>query len=113
MALLEGSLERITYHNPDTGYTVARVQPAGKRHLVAVVGKLLGGLAALPLLATTARRISVMRRSDGRELVLTAFSTRPMASCSDLLDTGEFLSTFCWGKFIAMLLYALAGERAT
>ncbi|HEY0603143.1 MAG TPA: hypothetical protein VGD58_09540, partial [Herpetosiphonaceae bacterium] len=42
MAILEGSLERITYHNADTGYTVARVQPVGKRHLVAVVGKLLG-----------------------------------------------------------------------
>ncbi len=42
MAILEGSLERITYHNSQTGYTVARVQPAGKRHLVAVVGKLIG-----------------------------------------------------------------------
>ncbi|HEX6290660.1 MAG TPA: ATP-dependent RecD-like DNA helicase [Herpetosiphonaceae bacterium] len=42
MAILEGSLERITYHNADTGYTVARVQPVGKRYLVAVVGKLLG-----------------------------------------------------------------------
>lgn len=42
MATLEGSLERITFHNPDTGYTVARVQPAGKRHLVPVVGKLIG-----------------------------------------------------------------------
>jgi exodeoxyribonuclease V alpha subunit len=45
MATLEGSLERITYHNAETGYTVARVQRAGKvgkRNLVAVVGKLIG-----------------------------------------------------------------------
>ncbi len=42
MATLDGSLERITFHNPETGYTVARVQPSGKRHLVTVVGKLLG-----------------------------------------------------------------------
>src|SRR5918997_3383045 len=42
MATLEGSLERITFHNPETGYTVARVQPSGKRHLVTIVGKLLG-----------------------------------------------------------------------
>ncbi len=42
MAVLEGSLERITYRNDETGYTVARVQPSGKRHLVAVVGKLIG-----------------------------------------------------------------------
>ncbi len=42
MATLEGSLERITFHNADTGYTVARIQPSGKRHLVTAVGKLLG-----------------------------------------------------------------------
>src|SRR5918998_5531955 len=42
MATLEGSLERITFHNPETGYTVARVLPTGRRHLVTVVGKLLG-----------------------------------------------------------------------
>jgi exodeoxyribonuclease V alpha subunit len=41
MAILEGSLERITFRNDETGYTVARLQPAGKRHLVTVVGKLL------------------------------------------------------------------------
>jgi exodeoxyribonuclease V alpha subunit len=42
MATLEGSLERITFHNAETGYTVARLQPSGKRHLVTVVGRLLG-----------------------------------------------------------------------
>jgi exodeoxyribonuclease V alpha subunit len=42
MATLEGSLERITYHNSETGYTVVRIQPAGKSYLVTAVGKLLG-----------------------------------------------------------------------
>ncbi|CAA9280777.1 MAG: RecD-like DNA helicase YrrC [uncultured Chloroflexia bacterium] len=42
MATLEGSIERITYRSEETGYTVARLQPSGKRHLVTVVGKLLG-----------------------------------------------------------------------
>ncbi|HZB95357.1 MAG TPA: ATP-dependent RecD-like DNA helicase [Herpetosiphonaceae bacterium] len=42
MATLEGSLERITFHNAETGYTVARLLPSGKRHLVTVVGKLIG-----------------------------------------------------------------------
>lgn len=42
MATVEGSLERITFHNAETGYTVARIQPAGKRHHITVVGKLLG-----------------------------------------------------------------------
>ncbi|HEX5505551.1 MAG TPA: ATP-dependent RecD-like DNA helicase [Thermomicrobiales bacterium] len=37
---LEGVVERLTYVNPDNGYTVARLQPAGQRHLVAVVGNL-------------------------------------------------------------------------
>lgn len=42
MSTLEGSIERITFHNSDTGYTVARLQPSGRQHLVTVVGKLLG-----------------------------------------------------------------------
>src|SRR5262249_34487383 len=42
MSALEGVLERITYHSEQDGYTVARVQPRGKDHLVTIVGKLLG-----------------------------------------------------------------------
>ncbi len=42
MPTLEGSLERITYHNAETGYTVAKLLPAGKRLLVPVVGAMLG-----------------------------------------------------------------------
>src|SRR4029078_8965901 len=42
MPTLEGILERITFHSEQDGYTVARVQPRGKSHLVTIVGKLLG-----------------------------------------------------------------------
>ncbi|MEN9225224.1 MAG: ATP-dependent RecD-like DNA helicase [Thermostichus sp. HHBFW_bins_43] len=35
---LEGILERITYHNPENGYTVARLQVRGQVDLVTVVG---------------------------------------------------------------------------
>ncbi|MBA3945156.1 MAG: ATP-dependent RecD-like DNA helicase [Herpetosiphonaceae bacterium] len=42
MPILTGSLERITFHNPDTGYTVARLQLPGKKQLVTVVGKFMG-----------------------------------------------------------------------
>ncbi|MEN9229815.1 MAG: ATP-dependent RecD-like DNA helicase [Thermostichus sp. DG02_5_bins_236] len=35
---LEGILERITYHNPENGYTVARLQVRGQEDLVTVVG---------------------------------------------------------------------------
>lgn len=42
MPTLEGILERITFHSEHDGYTVARVQPRDKNHLVTIVGKLLG-----------------------------------------------------------------------
>src|SRR5919205_184516 len=42
MPTFEASLERITYHSEQDGYTVARVQPRDRSHLVTVVGKLLG-----------------------------------------------------------------------
>lgn len=42
LATLEGTVERLTYVNPENGYTVAKVQPAGKNYLVAVVGNLPG-----------------------------------------------------------------------
>ena len=40
MTRLEGTLERVTFHNPENGYTIARLQPAGKGAPVTVVGPL-------------------------------------------------------------------------
>src|ERR687888_948427 len=42
LATLEGVLERITYANEETGYTVARVTPGRSSDLLTVVGNLLG-----------------------------------------------------------------------
>ncbi len=42
METLTGVIERITYHNEETGYTVARVRPEGKTDLVTVVGPMIG-----------------------------------------------------------------------
>ncbi len=39
---LEGNLERITFHNSENGYTVAKFCPKGKRYEVTVVGSMLG-----------------------------------------------------------------------
>ncbi len=39
---LRGVVERITYHNEEDGYTVARVTPEGKDYTVTVVGPMLG-----------------------------------------------------------------------
>jgi exodeoxyribonuclease V alpha subunit len=41
-SVLEGALERITYANPETGYTIARIDPGRGPDLVTVVGPLLG-----------------------------------------------------------------------
>jgi exodeoxyribonuclease V alpha subunit len=37
---LSGIIERVTFHNPDTGFAVLRVQPRGRRGVVTVVGHL-------------------------------------------------------------------------
>lgn len=39
---LSGQVERITYVNPENGYTVARLKVRGQRELVTVVGSLMG-----------------------------------------------------------------------
>lgn len=38
---LHGIIERITFHNPESGFAVLRVQPRGKRGVVAVVGTIV------------------------------------------------------------------------
>ena len=42
MQTLEGVLERLTFHNEETGYTVARLVPDDKDYEVTVVGNMLG-----------------------------------------------------------------------
>ncbi len=42
MTTLEGTLERITYHSDEDGYTVARLTPHNKNYTVTIVGKLIG-----------------------------------------------------------------------
>ena len=41
-AVLEGALERVTFANPETGYTIARVDSGRGGDLITVVGPLLG-----------------------------------------------------------------------
>src|SRR5579884_4449135 len=42
---LSGIIERVTFHNPDNGFAVLRVQPGGRRGLVTVVGRLPSAVA--------------------------------------------------------------------
>ncbi len=39
---LRGTIERLTYHNEETGYTVAQLMPEGQSYTVTVVGAMLG-----------------------------------------------------------------------
>src|SRR5437763_1226667 len=41
-AVLDGVLERVTFANPETGYTIARIAPERGADLVTAVGPLLG-----------------------------------------------------------------------
>jgi hypothetical protein len=41
-SVLEGALERITYANPETGYTIARIDAGRGPDLITAVGPLLG-----------------------------------------------------------------------
>ena len=36
--VLAGMVERVTFHNPDTGFCVLRVKARGQRELVTVIG---------------------------------------------------------------------------
>ncbi len=42
MSLLDGVLERVTYANAETGYTIARIDAGRGAELVTAVGPLLG-----------------------------------------------------------------------
>src|SRR6516165_7262527 len=42
---LSGVIERVTFHNPDNGFAVLRVQARGRSGLVTVVGHLPNALA--------------------------------------------------------------------
>ena len=49
---LSGIIERVTFHNPDTGFVVLRAQARGRRGLVTVVGNLPSAVAGEYLEAT-------------------------------------------------------------
>ena len=38
---IQGQVERITFHNEENGYTIARMKVSGNRELITIVGNLL------------------------------------------------------------------------
>jgi exodeoxyribonuclease V alpha subunit len=69
---LEGTLERITFHSGDDGYTVARLMPRDKGYVVTVVGKLLG-VQVGETLALEGRWVD--HSAHGRQFEITSFRT--------------------------------------
>jgi exodeoxyribonuclease V alpha subunit len=61
---LTGTIERVTFHNPDSGFAVLRVDVAGQRHLVTVVGSATSVTAGEQL---TAVGRWVVDREHGRQ----------------------------------------------
>jgi exodeoxyribonuclease V alpha subunit len=72
MPTLEGTLERITFHSPTDGYTVARLSPRDKSYTVTVVGKLLG-VQVGETLSLEGRWVE--HSEHGRQFEISAFRT--------------------------------------
>src|ERR1700694_2328220 len=51
---LSGTIERVTFHNADSGFAVLRVQSRGRQELVTVVGRLASASAGEYVEATGA-----------------------------------------------------------
>lgn len=71
---LRGLIERVTFHNEDTGFAVLKVQPQGRRDLVTVIG-------AVPTVSAgewiTAEGQWVTDREHGRQLKAVRIQTQP------------------------------------
>jgi exodeoxyribonuclease V alpha subunit len=76
---LSGTIERVTFLSPDTGFAVLRVQARGRRGLVTVVGHLPGATAGESVEATGAW---VQDRAHGEQF--RADSLRPVPPSSAL-----------------------------
>ena len=46
---LTGTLERVTYHNAENGYTIAKLTPKGRAYVVSIVGPLAGATVGAQL----------------------------------------------------------------
>jgi exodeoxyribonuclease V alpha subunit len=71
-SMLEGTLERITFHSAEDGYTVARLMPHGKSYLVTIVGKLLGVRPGETLALEGEWQ---EHREHGRQFLVTSYRT--------------------------------------
>jgi exodeoxyribonuclease V alpha subunit len=71
---LSGTIERVTFHNPENGFAVLRVQAKGKRGLVTVVGQLPSAVAGEYIEATGTW---VQDRDHGQQFKAEEMRTTP------------------------------------
>src|SRR5262245_47094930 len=71
---LSGVIERVTFHNPETGFAVLRVQARGRRGLVTVVGQLPSAVVGEYIEASGAW---VQDRNHGEQLKADELRTTP------------------------------------
>ncbi len=74
---LKGEIERITYANEESGFTIARVKVSGRRQMVTVVGRLL---AVTPGTVLEMEGEWVIHPRYGEQFKLTDFKSRVPAS---------------------------------
>jgi exodeoxyribonuclease V alpha subunit len=70
-----GSIERVTFHNPETGFAVLRVQVTGRRGLITVVGTVAGEVVAGESVRATGQWVSDPQH--GQQFKASDLSTSP------------------------------------
>jgi exodeoxyribonuclease V alpha subunit len=105
---LSGIIDRVTFHNPDTGFSVLRVQARGRRGLVTVVGHLPAATAGEYVEADGAW---VQDRDHGEQFRAEALRVTPPHSAAGIekyLGSGLVKGI---GPHFAKKIVAVFGER--
>src|SRR5262249_20634571 len=72
---ISGAIERITFHNPETGFAVLRVQVMGRRGLVTVVGTVAGEVVAGECIRATGQWVADPQH--GQQFKASELTTSP------------------------------------
>jgi exodeoxyribonuclease V alpha subunit len=105
---LIGIVERVTFHNPDTGFAVLRVQATGRRGVVTVVGSLPSIVAGEQIEATGSW---VQDREHGQQFKASELKTTPphsLAGIEKYLGSGLIKGI---GPHFAKKIVQVFGER--
>lgn len=105
---LVGLIERVTYHNPENGFAVLKVQVKGRREVVTVVGSLTSVTAGEHLTATGAWTVD---RQHGQQFKASDLRTSPPTSAEGIeryLASGAIRSV---GPQLAAKIVGIYKER--